>query len=64
MSQVGNDGEGGMRTIDCAVELDSSNIVNKHVFTTQLAIFFRLSRYKGSFRGERLERLASLIRTR
>jgi hypothetical protein len=39
MSQVGNDGEGGRRTIDSAVELDSLSIVNQHVFTMQLAMF-------------------------
>jgi hypothetical protein len=29
MSQVGNDGEGGKRTIDGTAELGSSNIVNQ-----------------------------------
>ena len=59
LSQVCNDGEGGRRTIDGAAELGSSNIVNQHVFETQLAIF---SRYKGAFHRERLdrERLAPL----
>ena len=60
MSQVCNDGEGGRRTIDGAAELGSSNIVNQHVFETQLAIF---SRYiEGAFHRERLdrERLAPL----
>ena len=41
MSQVCNDGEGGRRTIDGAAELGSSDIVNQHVFETQLAIFSR-----------------------
>jgi hypothetical protein len=39
MSQVGNDGEGGGCTIDSTVKLDSSSIVNQHVFTMQLAMF-------------------------
>ena len=55
MSQVCNDGEGGRRTIDGAAELGSSNIVNQHVFETQLAIF---SRYiEGAFHRERLDRM-------